>query len=586
MIVPFYQHSHRRFAENTVSTMLKSFRKFIKILNPIRAIARLWFMFGNWQRGHAKIDYIAFLLPAQMPHLAEPRDWLRRRVFGSPPLSLTELERIFERIGNDPRPKGVILYMQGLAMPLADLQTLRGSILRLREHNKKVICFAQGYSNAVYYIASAADEIVLQPGGEVETVGLRLQATFLKDAFDTIGVRLDSVAISPYKGAYDSFTRNDMSPEGRAQYDWLLDSQFDIITQGIAEGRKLSVEAVKAMINSAPHLDKAALVAGYVDAVLTEEDLHRRLNSEHILLWSEANKKLLRKWRKSSDKYVALLNVSGLMVPGESGKPPVELPIPFIGGERAGDLTVVQQIRSLMKNKSAAAVILYIDSGGGAAIAAEAMTSALIELAKDRPVVAYMNGIAASGGYYIATPARWIVAQPGTITGSIGVIGGKLVTGGLFEKAYINRIELTRGENASLNSDQAVYTDEQRARIFESIQHVYYQFLKRVSQGRKMTAEAVDAIGGGRVWTGAQAKENGLVDELGDLRTALKKARELADLPEHTPLVLVSGKQKPLPAQLAETSNPAAAFNYLQSNLQAVANGTPQMILPVMLVQR
>jgi len=565
--------------------MLKAIRNTLKKINPLRAIRRLWFKFGNWRRRRAKVDYITFSLPAEIPHLAEPRDWIRRRVLGAPPLSLTELERIFERIGNDPRPKGVILYMRGLAMPLANLQTLRGSILRLREQGKKVICFAQGYSNAVYYVASAADEIVLQPGGEVETVGLRLQATFLKDAFDMVGIRLDSVAISPFKGAYDSFTRNDMSPEGHAQYEWLLDSQFDMIVQGIAEGRKISPEAVRAMIDGAPYLDEAALAAGYVDAVLTEEDLHRRLESDHILSWSEANKKLLHKWRQPSEKYVALLKVSGLMMPGESGKPPVDLPIPFIGGERAGDATVVQQVRSLMKNKAAAAVILYIDSGGGAAIAAEAMTSALRELAKDRPVVVYMNGVAASGGYYIATPAQWIVAQPGTITGSIGVIGAKVVTNGLFEKAQINRVELVRGANAALNSDQAPYTDEQRARVFKSIEHIYHQFIQHVANGRKMTLEAVDAVGGGRVWTGVQAKEHGLVDELGDLRTALKKARELADLPDYAPLIMIGGKQKPLPAQLAESANPATTLNYLQTNLHVIASGTPQMILPVMLVQ-
>lgn len=565
--------------------MLKAIRNTLKRVNPLRAIRRLWFTFGNWRRGRAKVDYITFSLPAEIPHLAEPRDWIRRRILGAPPLSLTELERIFERIGNDPRPKGVILYMRGLAMPLANLQTLRGSILRLREQGKKVICFAQGYSNAVYYVASAADEIVLQPGGEVETVGLRLQATFLKDAFDMVGIRLDSVAISPFKGAYDSFTRNDMSPEGHAQYEWLLDSQFDMIVQGIAEGRKISPEAVRAMIDGAPYLDEAALAAGYVDAVLTEEDLHRRLESDHILSWSEANKKLLHKWRQPSEKYVALLKVSGLMMPGESGKPPVDLPIPFIGGERAGDATVVQQVRSLMKNKAAAAVILYIDSGGGAAIAAEAMTSALRELAKDRPVVVYMNGVAASGGYYIATPAQWIVAQPGTITGSIGVIGAKVVTNGLFEKAQINRVELVRGANAALNSDQAPYTDEQRARVFKSIEHIYHQFIQHVANGRKMTLEAVDAVGGGRVWTGVQAKEHGLVDELGDLRTALKKARELADLPDYAPLIMIGGKQKPLPAQLAESANPATTLNYLQTNLHVIASGTPQMILPVMLVQ-
>ncbi len=563
--------------------MLKRFRKIVGLINPFRVVSWLIFSARNRLRQRSKLDYIMFTLPSELPFLPESRGWLRERIQGASPMSLSELDRHFERIGDDPRPKGIILNLRGVAMPLAHLQTLRNSMMRLRAKGKRVICYAQGYSNALYYIASAADEIVLQPGGEVETVGLRSEATFLKDALEAVGLRMDSVAISPYKGAFDMFTRSDMSPEGREQLDWLLDSQFDMLVQGMAEGRKTTPEAIRAMIDNAPFLDVAALSAGYVDAVESEEALHRRLNSEHIVPWNSAEKKLLRKWRKTVDKYIAVLNVSGLMVPGESGKPPVDIPIPipFIGGERSGDMTVVQQVRRLMKDESAAAVVLYINSGGGAAIAAEAMTSALAELAKDRPLVAFMDTVAASGGYYVATPAQWIIAQPGTITGSIGVISGKLITGGLFEKVRVNRVELTRGANAGLMSDAVPYNDEQRGRVLQSIQHIYKQFVGHVSSSRKMTSEAVDAVGGGRVWTGMQAKNNGLVDELGDWRTALAKARELAKLPEETPVVLVSSKGKPLPAQLAKQANPAAMLDYLRGNVHAIANGLPQMLMPM-----
>jgi protease-4 len=562
--------------------MLQRVSKVLKALNPLRAIRRLFFIVTNRLRQRAWIDYITFIVPQQMPVFPETRSWVRRRIQGAPSLSLIELERIFERIGDDPRPKGVILHLRGLSMGLADLQTLRNSLLRLKAKGKRVICFAQGYNNALYYVASAADEIVLQPGGEMETVGLRSEATFLKDALDMIGVRMDSVAISPYKGAFDMFTRSDMSPEGREQLNWLLDSQYEVLVQGIAEGRSITPEAVRAMIDSAPHLDKAALQAKYVDAVETEEDLHRRLDSQYILPWSSADKKVLKKWRKSAEKYIAVLNISGLMIQGESGSPPIDIPIPipFIGGDRTGDLTVVQQVRRLMQDKGAAAVILYINSGGGAASAAEAMTSALAELAKDRPLVTFMDGVAASGGYYVATPAQWIIAQPATITGSIGVIGGKLVTGGLYQKLQVGRVELTRGANAGVMSDFAPYTEEQRKRAFESIEHIYKQFVGHVSQSRNMTFEAVDAVGGGRVWTGIQAKANGLVDELGDWKTALAKARELAKLPEETPVVLVSSKGKPLSAQLAEQAKPAAGLAYLRENLTALTNGSPQMLMP------
>jgi protease IV len=330
-------------------------------------------------------------------------------------------------------------------------------------------------------------------------------------------------------------------------------------------------------------LDSESLAAHYVDAVETEEALHHRLASKHVINWHAANKKLLKKWTKHSDKYVALINVSGAMIPGNSGKPPIDIPIPFIGGERAGDLTVVQHVRHVMQDEQAAAVILYINSGGGAVIAGEAMRAALAELAKKRPIVTYMDGVAASGGYYIATPSQWIVAQPGTITGSIGVISAKPVTDGLYEKLHAHRTQITRGANAGMMSDLAPFTDSQRARMHQTIEHIYKHFVELVSTSRHMSYESVDAIAGGRVWTGVQAKANGLVDELGDLKTALAKARSLANLPEYAPLIMAGGKGKPLPPQLAEKVNPAASLIYMHENLTALANGSPQLLLDVRL---
>ncbi|MFO7323369.1 MAG: S49 family peptidase [Chloroflexota bacterium] len=176
------------------------------------------------RRRYRDLDYITLVLPVTMPPLPKPRSWLMRRLQGPPPLSLWELDRRFEQIAADPRPKGVVLTMTGLAMTLADLQTLRQSILRLRQRGKRVIAYAQGYGLGQYYVASACDAIVLQTGGELTTLGLREEVTFLKDALDTLGISLDVVAISPFKGAYDQLSRSDMSPEARAQAEWLLDS--------------------------------------------------------------------------------------------------------------------------------------------------------------------------------------------------------------------------------------------------------------------------------------------------------------------------------------------------------------------------
>lgn len=553
-------------------------------MNPFRLIGRGWLALANWRRKrYKKLDYILLTLPSSMPALPESRGWLRERFFGTPPLSLWELHEIFERIAGDPRPQGVILVLRGLALSFADLQTLRGMISGLRERGKRVVCYAQLYDTAQYYVASAADQIIMQPGGEMMTMGLRQDVIFLKDTLAAIGVSLDVVAISPYKGAFDQLARSEFSPEGKEQLDWLLDSRYDQIVEGIAAGRKMSAEAVRAMIDTAPHLDDEALAAGYLDAVVHEEGLAAHLNAEHIVPWRDAKRWLIVKQKPGADKHIALLRVAGLMFPGESGKPPADIPVPvpFVGEERAGDLTVVRQVRNLMKDERTAAVVLFIDSGGGAVIAAEAMTSALAELAKSRPLVVYMNGVAASGGYEIATPAQWIVAQPGTITGSIGVITAKPVTGGLREKLYAHSAELSRGANAGIFSDTAPFDEQQRAKVRASVEHFYKQFVRRVALARKMSEEQVDAVGGGRVWTGVQALSHGLVDELGDVRAAIRKARELANLPEHTPVEIVEGKGKLLPPQIAEAATPAAYLSYCLENARAIANGTAQALLPL-----
>ena len=558
-------------------------RKLLRIpARFIRAIRYgLHLLTNRWRGRHRHLDYIAFSLPAQLPALPERRGWLRRRILGDAPFSLLDLDRAFRQIGADPRPQGVILYLSGFDMTLADLQTLRDSIIRLRRAGKRVICFAQGYDTSTYYVASAADEIMLQPGGELLTLGLLARPAFLRDALDAVGVQLDSVAITPFKGALDSLTRQTISPEGQQQLEWLLDSRYTLLLTGIAEGRRMTGDEARALIDGAPHLDDAALAAGYVDHVLTEEGLARHLGAARIVPWEEASRRLRRIWRGDSrGRYVAVLPAVGLMIPGESSTPPGDRPIQLLGDARLGDRTLVRAVRALMRDQRAAAVVLWIDSGGGSATAAEAMTSALAELGRDRPLIACMNGVAASGGYYIATAARHIVAQPGTITGSIGVIGAKPVTGGLFDRLHINRLSFARGANADFLSDEAPFTDAQRARFRALIEHTYAQFIGRVAQARGLSVEAVDTVGGGRVWTGAQALDHGLVDELGDLHAALAQARALANLPDDAPTILWAGggKAKPIAPQLAP--DPAALLGYLRDNLRHVAGGRAQMLLP------
>ncbi len=548
---------------------------------PLQYLQQLSVNLLNVQRQRYKaIDYVMINVPTSFPIVPEDRNLIQRQLLGEPAMSLLEFEHNLDRIGKDPRPLGVILYMRGVAMSVADLQTIRDAILRLRDTGKRVLAYSARFSTGGYYLASACDEILMLPGGVLETTGLFSQQVFLKGGLEAVGLKFDSVAISPYKGAADTLTRNEPSDEGRDQTNWLLDSTFNMILDGIAATRKMKADSIKEMIDTAPHLSDDALEKGYIDGIMNEERLLEYLGITKITPWAEADAQILLPVYDMSQKYVGVIYAGGMIVDGESAKPPadVPVPVPFVGGERLGDMTLNQQVRNLMKDPKCAALVLYIDSGGGSASASESMASALEEFAKTRPLVVYMGGVAASGGYYIATPAHWIIAQSGTITGSIGVIMGKLVNSDLLKKLKLNPVSYLRGDNAGIISSEDPFTESQRDKIREGIEHVYEQFLARVARSRGKTKEDIDAIGGGRVWTGEQALENGLIDEIGNLRSAIHKAREMANLPESAPARLIREKGKPIGAQLAE-KNPAALASYVVENVEHLTTRA-QFVMP------
>ena len=547
----------------------------------IRMFQQLSVKLLNMQRQrYTAIDYIMIKVPTSFAPVPAERNFVQRQILGAPPMSLLEFVAALERIGNDPRPLGVILYFRGFSASTADLQTMRDAILRLRETGKRALSYAPGYHTLDYFVASACDEIVIAPSGLLETSGLFSQQVFIKEGLEAAGLQFDAVAISPYKGAADALTRSEPSPEGREQTNWLLDSVYDTIIDGIAATRKMKADAVKRMIDGAVHLSEDALEQGYVDAIMNEEALVKYLGVNKVTMWEEANQQLYLTVRDFSGRYVAVLYAGGMIVDGESATPPsdVPVPIPFVGGERMGDITVNQQVRNLMTDPGCGALVLYIDSGGGSASASESISSALREFAKSRPLVVYMGGVAASGGYYVATPAHWIVAQAGTVTGSIGVIMGKLVNTELLKKLRFNPVSYLRGDNADLIAGDSPFSDAQRELIRDSIEHKYEQFLTRVADSRERSVAEIDAIAGGRVWTGQQALEHGLIDEIGNLQTAIDKARELAKLPESAPSVLVRDKGKPVGVQLAE-QNPAALAKYLVENITMLTDRA-QYIMP------
>ena len=520
---------------------------------------------------------MVFILEGPYPELPTPRaGFLRRRLFPGARISLKELGEQFRAVENDPRITGVVLHLRSLQLPTAHAQTMRDFIARLRSSGKRVVAWSTGYDNTRYYVASAADEILLQTGGSTSPLGLSGTAVFLGEALERVGVKADFIQISPYKTAADALMRSSMSDEGREMSNWLADAYYDEFVQAIASGRNIEVSAAKALVDGAPYTDLRALEAGAVDRLISEEELPTHLGDGNkparLATWDAARPRLLRPPPIVRGRYVALIRIEGVIVDGRSQRRPFKspLPLPLVFDPRAGDLSVVQEARTALADRRAAAVVLYVNSTGGSSSASEAMAAALQKVAAKKPLVAVMGPVAASGGYYVCTPAQWISAQPGTITGSIGVLSGKLVTSGLLDKLSFHRESIGRGLHADFHSTERPFNEEERKTVWDDIQRVYDVFLDRVTAGRMISREAAETVAGGRVWTGSQAMERGLVDELGGLENGLAKARQLAGLHPRAPVHEVrTGRgqvQPPLP-------DPSSIVRYAIEGLDMFGRG-------------
>ncbi|HEY8801479.1 MAG TPA: S49 family peptidase, partial [Candidatus Dormibacteraeota bacterium] len=403
------------------------------ILFPFRYVG--W-LFSRVRRSRGRPpDYVIFVLENDLPALPDPPRRLWQRFTSRPRLSVKELGERFEAISHDPRVKGVILHLRPVGMPMATLQDLRELVGKLRKSGRRVVAWAPFYTTGTYYLACACDEILLMPAGTVQPLGFASTGMFLRDGLARFGIEADFIQISPYKSAADVLTKSKMSDELREQITWLLESQQKELLAAIAEGRLRDENGARELVDSSPYGDDTALEKHVVDAVIPEEKLAERLgpgggNAITIGTWERARTKLPSSAPTPPPrKYVAVLRIEGTIVDGRSGSLPVKPPIevPLIGDDRAGDLTVVQAARQVASDKRAAAVVVYVNSRGGSATASEAMRQALNVIAERKPIVVAMGPVAGSGGYWVSTPARWIVARPSALTGSIGVLTGKIV---------------------------------------------------------------------------------------------------------------------------------------------------------------
>ena len=529
-------------------------------------------------------DYVTFTLEGPYPEMVPPRPPFPKRLLSPKKPSLRDLRAQMRQVAGDRRVKGVVLRIYSVGSSMASLQSLRDLITEVRAAGKRVIVWSNHYDMASYYVACAADEILLQHVGGVTALGVRQGYVFLADALHRIGLEAEFIQISPFKTAGDMLTRSEISEENREMATWLVEDIFSQYVDGIAAGRGISTEAALALIDQGPYSGDTATESGAVDGLTNEEQLPKHLGTEkrpaRLADYGVAKKRLLLPPLRMPGKYVALVRIAGDIIDGRSSVPPVNPPfrIPLLFSERAGDLTVVQQARALAKNRRAAAVVIFVDSGGGSATSSEAMAAAFSDVAKKKPVIISMGDVAASGGYYVATPGSTILAQPGTLTGSIGVLAGKLVNAGLYEKLLWHREIISRGKHVEMLSASRRFTDEERHSMFDQINRTYGVFLDRVAASRKMTPEAVDVVGGGRVWTGSQAAKHGLVDEFGGLDLAIRRAREKAGLGRRSRVVEVKAGKKLLAPMAVDAS---AWLAYALEGIRCLRPGNVLALCPI-----
>jgi protease-4 len=479
-------------------------------------------------------DFVVLPVSGSVPELEPSRSGLLRRRLDprSAGPSLEGIRARFDRILADGRPAGVVLRVENLDAGWASLEELRAEISRFQESGKKVVAYLVDPGTRAYYLAAAADEVYAPPLSTLNVVGLRARVNFLKDSLARVGLRAEVIAVSPYKSAGDPLARSDFSQEAREQTGRLLDRRFDAILDAISNGRNITPEKTRSLLDGAPYLAADAQKEGLIDGVLYEDELPRRLGGDgppaRLAEWGTAKRGLRLTYRRRVRKVVGLVRVEGTIVRGRSRRLPI--PLPLLGGVQVGSESVVAALRVAETNRRVGAVLMHVESPGGDALASDLIWREVERIRQKKPVVVLMGNVAASGGYYVSAPASRVVARANTVTGSIGVVLTRPVAAGLFEKLEANPATVQRGARANLLDPRREPSPDELTVLTGQLNGIYGEFKDRVARGRGIPPEAVEPLAGGRVWTGMEALEKGLVDELGGFRDALEAAKNLAGI--------------------------------------------------------
>ena len=457
-----------------------------------------------------------------------PNDNVVQQLFeGNEPGGLRGVLEALRKAKVDRRIQAVIILPAGLRAPYwAKVQEVHDAILDFRKSGKPAVAFLESAGEREYFIASACSRIVLMPSATLDLNGLAAYEVFLRGTLDKIGLYPDFLHIGDYKTAYNAFTEKGFTKAHREVTESMTADLYDQLVRGIAEGRHKTEAEVRALIDQGPFLPDEALRVGLVDdlAYADQIDDKLKLGGGNLtrLEGGDYAKVDAGSLGLNRGPRIAVIYATGVIMSGRAGYDP------FSGGVLGAE-TIIEHIKEARNDPSVRAIVLRIDSPGGSATASDAIWRELVitrEERHDRPLVVSMSDLAASGGYWIAMAAPYIVAQPGTLTGSIGV-----VTGGTYKKLDANIETVSKGRLAELASPARPFNDEERRKVQSLIEETYDQFIEKASASRHMKPEKLDAIAQGRVWTGRQAKSIGLVDELGGLDRAIAAAKQRAKIP-------------------------------------------------------
>jgi protease IV len=456
-----------------------------------------------------------------------------RRIFGGQPQSLSSLLAQFRKAKTDKRITAVMLEIDESSAGWAKAEEIRGAIQDFRTSGKPVYAYLEYGMNKDYYIATACDKVFVPPPGELFINGLAADVMFFRGSLDKLGIYPDIYQIGKYKSAGDTFTQKQMTDAHREFINSLLDDLYGRYIDGIAKARNKSSDDIKALIDNSPYNAAQAKDAGLIDGALyhdeVEKELKKRLGYKdsdelHIAKGSDYRQISQESLGLNKGEKIAIVYAAGDITSGKSQ-------FGGDGEETIGSDSLARTLQEARDDQSIKAIVLRVDSPGGSGLASDIIWRAIESAKEKKPVVVSMSDVAASGGYYIACGANKIVAEPSTITGSIGVVGGKPVVKGLYDWLGITNEYVMRGKNAGMFRETEKFNDSERKKFEEFLNSTYEDFITKVGKGRNRDKKDIDSIGQGRVWTGQQGKDRGLVDEYGGLDRAIEVAKQLAKIP-------------------------------------------------------